>query len=261
MSTGLTGCLEEMDRRGLIPADCLAVCCVGSVARGWSNETSDYDFNVVSSTPWTGESARTIPVPLEPGVVPAVVLHVDGRRWEIKYWLDGQVQQMIDKVSWEQFEAGNSTAKALIDNEELFLERMSTCLTLSGAAWTEGCRRRVEESAFRAFVTTRSLAEADSSIEDAVGQLAARDFNSAVLSARKALGHTVDALLESEGNFGSRTPKWRARRFHEVRPKALSFEEYWALETMRSFDPENSQVWTNLVIQRCRDLTMEVEIS
>ncbi|MFE5867723.1 hypothetical protein ACFQ6V_03595 [Streptomyces roseifaciens] len=260
MSTSLTGCLEEMDRRGLIPADCLAVCCVGSVARGWSNVTSDYDFNVVSSTPWAGESARTIPVPLEPAAVPAVVLHVDGRRWEIKYWLDSQVRQMIGKVGWEQFETGGSTARALIDTEELFLERMGTCLTLSGAAWAEECRRRVEESAFRAFVTTRSLSEADSSVEDAVGQLADGDVDSAVLSARKALGHTVDALLESKGNFGSRTPKWRARRFREVRPEALSFEEYWALETMRSFDPGDPRAWASLVIQRCRDLTMEVDI-
>jgi len=261
MRTSLTGCLEEMDRRGLIPAGCLAVCCVGSVARGWANEGSDYDFNVVSSTPWTADSARTIPVPLTPAVVPAVVLHVDGRRWEIKYWLDSQVRQMLDKVTWEQFEADSSTAKALVDAEELFLERMSTCLTLSGTSWAEDCKRQVESSAFRAFVTTRSLAEADASIEDAVGQLAARDFDSAVLSARKALGHTVDALLESEGNFGSRTPKWRARRFRETRPKALSFEEYWALETMRSFEPDDPRTWVNLVVQRCKDLTLEVEIS
>ncbi|MEU1513149.1 hypothetical protein ABZ490_13445 [Streptomyces sp. NPDC005811] len=261
MSTSLTGCLEEMDRRGLIPDGCLAVCCVGSVARGWSNESSDYDFNVISTIPWTGASARTIPVPLTPAVVPAVVLHVDGRRWEIKYWLDSQVRQMLDKVTWEQFEADGTTAKALVDAEELFLERMSTCLTLSGTSWAEECKRQVEESAFRAFVTTRSLAETDASIEDAVGQLAAQDLDSAVLSARKALGHTVDALLESKGNFGSRTPKWRARRFRETRPRALSFEEYWALETMRSFDPDAPQAWVNLIVQRCKDLTLEVEIS
>ncbi|GAA3229653.1 hypothetical protein MTQ10_23505 [Streptomyces sp. XM83C] len=261
MSTSLTGCLEEMERRGLIPEDCLAVCCVGSVARGWANEGSDYDFNVICRTPWTGESARTIPVPLDPGVVPAVVLYVDGRRWEIKYWVDDQVRQMLDKVTWEQFEEGNSTAKALVDAEELFLERLSTCLTLSGSAWVEDCKRRVADSAFRAFVTTRSLAEADSSIEDAVGQLAAGDLDSAVLSARKALGHTVDALLESQGNFGSRTPKWRARRFRETRPKELTFEEYWALETMRAFDPEDPRRWVETVVQCCRDLSMEVEIS
>jgi hypothetical protein len=89
----------------------------------------------------------------------------------------------------------------------------------------------------------------------------ARDFDSAVLSARKALGRTVDALLESEGHFGARTPKWRAWRFRDSRPKALSFEEYWALETVRPFDPDDPQTWVNLVVQRCTDLTLEVEIS
>ncbi|WP_320777264.1 hypothetical protein [Streptomyces sp. CRN 30] len=261
MSAGLTGYLEEMDRRGLIPTDCLAVCCVGSVARGWSNNTSDYDFNIISSTAWVGEGTPAVSMPLRPGGVPAVALEVDGRRWEIKYWLDAQVTQMIDKVSWEQFEAGTSTSKVLTDAEKLFLEQMSTCLTLSGTTWTEACRRRVEESAFRAFVTTSSLAQADSSIEDASGQLTAGDHDSAVLSARQAFGHTVDALLESEGDFGSHTSKWRARRLRETRPRALSFEDYWALETMRSFDPDDPQAWVKLVIQRCRDLSMDVEIS
>jgi hypothetical protein len=71
----------------------------------------------------------------------------------------------------------------------------------------------------------------------------------------------VNALLESEGHFGARTPKWRAWRFRDSRPKALSFEEYWALETVRPFDPDDPQTWVNLVVQRCTDLTLEVEIS
>ncbi len=260
MKANLTGCLEEMERRGLLPADYLAVACVGSVPRGWANDGSDYDFNVITSTPWTGESARTIPVPLDPGVVPTVVLFVDDRRWEIKYWLDTQVRQMIEKVSWEQFERGIGTAKVLVASEQLFLERLASCLTLGGAAWIEECKQALEESAFRAFVTTGSLALADGSIEDAVGQLAADDVDSAVLSARQALGHTVDALLDSQGNYGSRTPKWRARRVRETRPKALSFEEYWAMETMRSFDPDAPHVWIGHVVRRCKELSMEVEI-
>ncbi|MEV0642234.1 nucleotidyltransferase domain-containing protein [Streptomyces sp. NPDC050619] len=256
----LTGCLEEMERRSLLPTDHVAVCCVGSVARGWANESSDYDFNVITRTPWVRDASRVIAVPLQPSVVPAVVLHVSGRRWEIKYWAETQVDQMISKVTWERFEEASAPAKALVETEELFLERLSTCLALGGSARLAQYKRAVSESAFRALVTTRSLAEADSSIEDAAGQLAAGDWDSAVLSARKALGHTVDALLESEGSFGSRIQKWRARRFRETQPKALSFEDYWAMETMRSFSPEAPHIWVNHVIQRCKDLALEVEI-
>jgi hypothetical protein len=256
----LAGCLEELQLRGLLPADHLAVVCVGSVARGWANDRSDYDFNVIAPGPWPGPSARTVPVPLCPGTVPSVVEWVDGRRWEIKYWLDVQVEQMLAKVSWFQFEEGGAAAGALTDTEELFLERLTTCVTLSGASWVRGRRQALERSAFRAFVTTRSLVEADAAVEDALGQLAAGDTDSAVLSAHKAFGHAVDALLESNGMYGSRTPKWRARRLREARPRLLSYEEYWPVETMRDLDPDDPATWVNRVVQRCRDLSIEVEI-
>ncbi|QCW77550.1 hypothetical protein EQG64_08960 [Streptomyces sp. S6] len=105
-SAGLTGCLEEMDRRGLIPDGCLAVCCVGPAARGWADEGGTYDFHVVSTGPWTGEGARALPVGLDPAEVPSVALSVAGRRWEITYWLESQVRQVLAKVTRERFEGG-----------------------------------------------------------------------------------------------------------------------------------------------------------
>lgn len=257
----LHDCLETLHDRGLLPADHLAVLCVGSMARGWANETSDYDFNVVTRSPWQGASARTVPVPLLPGTVPTASFHVDGKRWEVKYWTDSQVDQMLAKVTWDQFEAGTTTAKVLIDAEELFLERLISCVTLSGAGWVRGRRQALDGSAFRAFVTSRSLAAADEAVEDALGQLGAQDEHSAVLSARKAFGHTVDALLESREAYGSRTPKWRARRFRDARPDELSYEDYWAMETMRDFDPDRPGAWVTSVVQRCRALALDVEIS
>ncbi|WP_344599698.1 hypothetical protein [Streptomyces glaucus] len=257
---GLAGCLEGLELRGLLPADHLAVICVGSVARGWANDGSDYDFNVIAPGPWHGPSARTIPVPLRPGTVPSAVEYVDGRRWEVKYWLDIQVEQMLAKVSWSEFEQGGAAARALTDAEELFLERLSTCITLSGASWVRGKRQALARTAFRAFVTTRSLVEADEAVEDALGQLAAGDTDSAVLSAHKAFGHVVDALLESHGVYGSRTPKWRARRLGEARPRQLSYADYWSVETMRDLDPDHPAAWVTQVVQRCRDLSIEVEI-
>ncbi|MEU6487790.1 hypothetical protein [Streptomyces sp. NPDC046887] len=261
MGTGLDGCLEEMDRRGLLPADCLTVCCVGPVARGWADGGGCYDFQIVSATPFDAAGAHPLPVALDPPEVPCVVTQVTDRRWELTYWGAAQVRQVLAKVTWEQFERGGPAVAALTEAEELFLERMSAGRALSGTGWAEECRRQVAESAFRAIVTTRSLAAADSVIEDAVRRLAAQDVESAVLSARQALGHTVDALLESEGDFGPRVPRWRARRLRETRPAALPFAEYWAMETMRAFDPARPEAWVTAVLQRCRDLAFEVEIS
>lgn len=260
MRAELTGCVDELDRRSLLPADRVAVAVVGSVARGWANVGSDYDIYVVAPTAWRHESARTVPVSLDPPAVSTLALMVDGRRWEVKYWLDSQVDQMLAKVTWQQFEHGSAAANSLVDAEEIFLERLATCVPLEGQAWVERRRTELDDSAFRAFVVTRSLAEADDCAEDALGQLASDDMESAVISAHRGLGFAVDALLESYGQYGSRTPKWRARRFRAAAPRQMSFEEYWALETMRGLDPEAPRSWIEHVVVVCKGLSAEVEI-
>ncbi|MDX2292336.1 MULTISPECIES: hypothetical protein [Streptomyces] len=260
MVPDLSTCLPELEARGLLPADVLSVSIVGSVARGWGNAGSDYDFNIVTTSPWTGADTQSIPVPLRPDFLPTASLNVGDRRWEIKYWTDDQIGQVIDKVGWPQFESGEVGAKTLIEAEELFLERLMSAVPLHGAEWIAERQAQVAGSAFQAFITTRSLSDADGSVEDAVGQLAAGDLYSAVISARNALGHTVDALLESRGCYGSKTPKWRARRMRETPFDELPFETYWALETMRDLDPETPEKWVRTVVSLCKDLTLEVEI-
>jgi len=252
--------LDELVHHSALPPNPLAVFAVGSVARGWANSRSDYDLNIVSKRPWRGKIVRTLVVPLRTPSIPTLELVINGRRWELKYWTDSQVDEMMGKVTWDEFEEGSSSSKALVENEELFLERLTTCRPLSGDEWVETRRRELAATAFRAFVTTQSLAEADASIEDALGQVAAGDTASAVLSAHKALGHAVDALLESYGNYGSRTPKWRARRFQETAPHELTFEDYWHLETMRGYDPESPAGWVHQVVALCKQLALIVEI-
>ncbi|MEU1881475.1 hypothetical protein ABZ470_29605 [Streptosporangium sp. NPDC020072] len=114
--------------------------------------------------------------------------------------------------------------------------------------------------AFQAFLVTRSLAAADGCLDDALGQLATGDVTGAVLSARQALGHAVDALLESRGVYGSQLPKWRARRLAEARLPDLPFERYRALETMASFDQERPEAWVEEVVVLCRALSLRAEI-
>ncbi|MGW6691569.1 hypothetical protein [Streptomyces sp. NPDC054961] len=260
MVPDLSTCLPELAARGLLPADVLSVSVVGSVARGWGNAGSDYDFNIITTSPWEGEDTQSIPVPLGPDVLPATSLQVGDRRWEIKYWTDDQVGQVIAKVGWPQFESGDVDAKTLVEVEELFLERLMSAVPLHGEEWIADRQAQVAGSAFQAFITTRSLSDADGSVEDALGQLDAGDLYSAVISARNTLGHTVDALLESRGCYGSKTPKWRARRMLETPVDELPFETYWALETMRDLDLDAPEKWVRGVVSLCKDLTMVVEI-
>lgn len=243
-----------------LPADCLSVCVVGSLARGWANDNSDYDLNVICPHEQPKGGPRTIRVPLRPATVPTRVLDVDGRRWELKYWTDRQVDEMLAKVAWGRFEGGQPVGDVLVDDEELFLERLVTCVPLAGSGWVARRTEQLSASAFRAFVTARSLAAADSGVEDAIGQFSAGDPRSAVLSARNAWGHLVDALLESHGNYGSRIPKWRVRRFQETAPTELDFDSYWAIETMRDYTPGAAKEWIDMVVSSYRKLAFEIEV-
>jgi hypothetical protein len=252
--------LEVLHAHHLVPDDAIAVLSVGSLASGWLNERSDYDFYVVAPSAWRGRITSCITVPLRPRAVPVAMTGIAGRRWEVKYWVDSQVDQMLSKAAWRKFETNSSPTRMLAEQEELFLERLATCRPLSGQEWTERRRNALTASAFRAIVTTRSLCEADDCVEDALGQLAAGDTDSAVLSARKALGHVVDALLESRGQYGSRTVKWRARRVRAAAPEELPFEDYWALETMAGLDLQAPSAWVIEIIKRCKALTLEVAI-
>ncbi len=261
MNDRFAGCLGELERQALLPDSYVAAMLVGSASRGWDNGQSDYDIYLVSPQPWQdSEQGMGLRVPLAPPLVPIAVLHVDGRRWEVKYWLDSQVDQMLAKVSWKRFENGRVADQFLVDTEEVFLERVITCVPLAGVDWVQRRRDELSRSAFGAFVVTRSLAKADDSIEDAAGQLAAGDAESAVISARKAFGHMVDALLESVGEYGYWTPKWRVRRLRAAAPAALPFAQYWAIETMRDFDPRCPATWAEQVLRACRELSMKIVV-
>jgi hypothetical protein len=253
-------CLAELRRRGFVPDDTLAVFAVGSITRGWANISSDYDFYVVTRTPHRAANTRTVGVPLSPPTIAVLDCQHEGRRWEVTYWADDQVDQILRKVSWAAFDSGESSLKVMVDTEEFLLERITTGLPLIGPDWVRRRSVEVADSAYRAFITTRSLGDADNKVEDAVGMLASGDVPSAVLAARIAFKHTVNAMLESVGNYGSRNPKWRARRVQEARLEVLPFETYWAVETMTGLDMDNPAEWINSTVTMCKKLAFAVEI-
>jgi hypothetical protein len=253
-------CQGVLVERGLLPDDALSVFVVGSMARGWATEASDVDLVVVTRDRFEGgDKAYSLDVPLRPGSLPTIAFDHDGRRWEIRYWLDDQVDQLFDKVSWDTFDADHKVGDRLVEAEQLFLERLVSCVPVIGDDWVLRRREQLGESAFRSLLVMQGLTKVDAKTRTALGQLAAGDIESAVLSARDAFGWAMDALLDGHGEHGALV-KWRARRFRAAEPTLLSFDEYWALETMRDYDPADPGEWIRRVVVLCKRVSMEVEI-
>ncbi|GII77158.1 hypothetical protein Sru01_21400 [Sphaerisporangium rufum] len=256
------GCQEARTVLGehrLLPGDALAAFVVGSTARGWANPGSDIDVVVVSAAPFADDRAVTTRVALVPDTLPVVTFRRGERRWELKYWTAAQVDQVMNKITWSAFEADRRVGDRLTLTENLFLARLRSCVPVFGAGWVEQARRRLDGTAYRSFMVIEALAEADDAVEDALGQLAAGDVESAVLSAQAAFGFAVEAVLAGHGEFGPQ-PKWRARRLRAAAPEILPFAEYWSIQTMRDFDPERPQEWVRRVAETCRRVAMEVEV-
>jgi hypothetical protein len=246
--------LAELGRRELLPQSTMALYLAGSLVRGWGNDASDLDIYVILSDQWDGPSGRRLPVPLVPATVPLEITVVDGRRWEITYWLDAQVDQFLARVSIDGYQGG---AGGLEVAEYAFLERLTYARPLLGADWLAQRRSAVESSSLRSMVIAKHLDGLDNQSEDATGMLAVNDLDSAVLAARDAFGFAVDALLACHGELGYGR-KWRARRVRSIESAVLPFDDYWSLETMRTFDPEDPGAWVTEVLRRCQEIAIEI---
>ncbi|MBK6017085.1 hypothetical protein [Streptomyces sp. MBT53] len=255
-------CMSRLAELDLLPDDTVAVLCVGSVARGWSNDTSDLNFYVVSLSPWQREGMAFKTAPLDHPVVPVHVLRVDGRTWKLKHWTVGQADQMLAKVGHDRFDGHSGqpadlVAPVLAEIEELFVERLESAVPVLGDEWLAAYRETARRSAFRDFLTERSAAAFHGHAEAAKDRMSADDTAGAVLCARQAFGFAVDAFLDSRGNHGNFTPKWRARRFMETGSESLSFEDYWAFETMHGFDSVAPESWVRRVLAAGEELLAE----
>jgi hypothetical protein len=252
-------CLDVLAEQGLLPDRLHAVYLAGSLVRGWGNPLSDLDVYVIVDEPWTRSDAEVGSVSVRPGFVPIHGFVSDGRRWDVEYWSEQQVDDLLALVSWPSFESRRGRAESLTTHEVAFMQRLAFAKVISGAEWV---RRRTNEfatSAVRTMIASRALYEFDLFAEDAVGMLEAGDTDSAVLAARYGFDHVVEALLASHGEFNEQA-KWRARRMRAVSPPELSFEDYWALETMRDLDPDSPDDWVKTVLRVCQDIANEVKL-
>jgi hypothetical protein len=231
----------------------------GSLVRGWGNDRSDLDIYVIVKEPWQTESAQIDSVALHPDTIPVDGVYVDKRRWDVEYWLESQVDQLFAKVSAEELESIQPAGKRMMDPEVAFLQRFSHAAPIDKDEWLDERKRRLDASPLHSVMALRALHMMDIYTEDVVGQLAADDVDSAVLTSKIAFRYAMDALLASHGEFGE-SPKWFARRFRAADPPELSFDDYWAFETMQSFDPAAPERWVEEVLVLCRKISSEVSV-
>ncbi|MGW0330836.1 hypothetical protein ACWD0J_02975 [Streptomyces sp. NPDC003011] len=252
--------LGHLREQGLLPDAYRCVYAAGSLVRGWGNETSDLDLYVVTDEPFPAHDAGDFhPVGLVPDRVPVAVPTLDGRRGDVEYWLTGQYAQLGEKVSWEAYRSERDIGATVSQFERDCLVKLGHAVALDGADWLAEQQRRLRVSAFGRTITAHSLDLADTFAEDALGQLGSGDAESALLTAKLAFGYAADALLAHHGEFGT-TAKWRSRKYRAAAPVVLPFERYWAIETMRDYDPADPGRWIEDVIGCVRRISMEAEV-
>jgi hypothetical protein len=250
---------EVLRENDLVPDSCLAVFIGGSVARGWQHRRSDIDFYAICEKPWDGETSGVNPVALHPNVVPTHGTFIDGERIEIRYWLDSQVDQVLAKTTWDQFRNGDPLGREISRPEAAFLSRLAQSITILDTDWMHRRRKQLMDSAFRSMWILRWLGAADGHVRDALGMLESGDHHSAALSAQMALAASVDALTLSHNEY-SLDAKWRARRLRAINSETVSFEQYWELFTMASFDAGEPHEWIETVLELCRRIALDVEV-
>ncbi|MGW1954860.1 hypothetical protein ACWCPI_19285 [Streptomyces sp. NPDC001920] len=252
--------LGQLREQGLLPDAYRCVYAAGSLVRGWGNETSDLDLYVVTDTPFPADGAVDFhPVALVPDRVPVAVPALDGRRGDVEFWLADQYRQVMEKVSWEAYRSERDTGAALSQFERDCLVKLGHAIALDGTEWLAEQQRLLHASAFGRTIVAHSLDQADTFAEDALGQLGSGDAESALLTVKLAFGYAADALLAHHGEYGT-TAKWRSRKYRAAAPAVLPFEQYWAIETMRDYDPAEPGRWIEDVVGCVRRISMEAEV-
>lgn len=262
MASGIdpTVIARALREHGLRPADTIAVFASGSMVRGWHNPTSDLDVHVVTEQVYESSVGERAYVALEPNTLEHEQIFVDGRRWDVEYWSQSQVDQLLSKVSWESYADPAAPWTKASRDEIGMLQRLPYAVEAVGDGWLEQIQNRLAKSAHRTILVGTSLRVADAFVEDAVGQLEAGDHHSAVLTARMAFQNTVDALQAQHGEFGSLWPKWRARRMSLVESPVLTYDQYWEVESMANYRSDDPVAWVTETLEACRRISMDLEV-
>ncbi|MEV8537099.1 hypothetical protein [Streptomyces sp. NPDC051211] len=232
----------------------------GSTVRGWANQHSDLDLYAI--LPQVHEPAdglfTTIPCGAADGYFYRRTLEEGDAKGDLQVWRETQVEALLSAMDLTEVHENRAVGVSLTNYEVDFLGRLWHGRAVSSPDGVAEWQRRLHASDARQVMADRSLRLADNALEDAVGQLETGDTRSATLAAQRAHGHAVDAALAVCGEF-SASSKWRARRVEEARPAPFTFDEYWAVETMRDYH-EDPVAWIEDVLASCQTIAASIEL-
>ncbi|WP_328314822.1 nucleotidyltransferase domain-containing protein [Streptomyces sp. NBC_00442] len=248
--------METLSSRNLLPTRCRAVYLTGSRVRGWDNDASDVDVVVVSPEPFTPPVEAAELVGQGALRIRHAKVRIEGRDHDLEYWTDDQVEELLRKVSWQVFELGKGQERQFMVYEINFLDRLAHSLAMHGEPALRAWQDTLRASAFRAARVAYWLHEARNYRAACEGQLTSGDVHSATLCARLTVECAVDALLARHGQLGP-SGKWRARRFMETSPAALTFERYWRLQTLEGFDAAHPEAWISAALNEVSPVVEE----
>lgn len=244
----------------LLPRQIVCLLLVGSQASGWATQDSDVDLLVVTRKPWRPKDSHMVSVPLDPAKIASSIAHYNAQRVETKYITTGQIDQIIDKVTWSAFDANTFAGSPLIQGEEELLGRLPSAVVCEGDEWHASITNRLAESAFAAVTASRWLGAADAKLEDVGGLLAAEQGMAAAMLAREAFNDVMNALLDSLGWHGSWNTKWRVRRVQAASLDLVSLDEYVSVMTFSGLDEAQASAWAERTARRCQAISAAVEL-
>jgi hypothetical protein len=253
---GLT--LDVLREHAHVPADLLCAYASGSVVAGWGHTESNLNVYLVCAAEVAPEGCLHKPIAgpegtFEGGTIPTIDTQVSDIRVVAEYWPAERIEAMVLRC---EDEVGRSLLTA--HNVE-FLYRLGVGVAIHGDDWLAATRERVQRSNLKAILMSRAIEATGQSLEDTSGLLDTGDHVSALLTVQRAFRCVVEAVLVDAGHIPP-TPRWRGRKLREARPRLLSFDEFWAWQTMAGFDPERPDVWIRRLAERCAALQIELDV-
>ncbi|MGL5440911.1 MAG: hypothetical protein ACRDDJ_00335 [[Mycobacterium] stephanolepidis] len=224
----------------------------GSRARGWHNDKSDYDLYLLVEDIDSIDIPHTDRLPI--GSAPGYVLRGEiAESVDIQVWSISQVRDSIDWLTRRSFFTRTAPLDPFSKLQVEMLSRLRFANPIIGTELLNDLVYLLGQSRFNELVSLHYFTDADNALRDCVGQLYAGDTHSAMLSARRAVGFSVDAWLASLGEV-STSGKWRARRMRTALPE--HFDEYWNFEMMIGY--ESPTFWLRRCIYYCQDISAKV---
>ena len=216
----------------------------GSSARGWANPGSDVDVYVFGCPEDRAE----------------IVLGTDGHpNVDVHALSDAKIESLFARISWDIVTSGKEFVDTFVESDWLMFERVHHAHVLTGHKLLAQYQERLARSAHRYMLVQEHFAYADARAEDCLGQLAAGDVDSAVLSGQTTFFRAVDGLLAAHGCYAA-SPKWRARAMQDAAPDLVSYDAFWKVVTMAELPFLGREAWSRQRVVEARDIMSRVDV-